>query len=108
MSQAPTDVTKEKLFQEFTAVVTETEQLLKTVGSAGGEKADAIRTSVQQGLASAVERMAKIREEAMDQASAAARATDEYVKGNPWQAIGIAAALAAAAGLVLGVLASRR
>ena len=34
----------------------------------------------------------------------AARVTDDYVRDNPWQAVGIAAM----AGLVLGILISRR
>jgi ElaB/YqjD/DUF883 family membrane-anchored ribosome-binding protein len=108
MNQAPADVTKEKLFQEFTTVVAETEQLIKSVAGAGGEKADAIRASVGESLASAGERMAKIRGDAIAQASAAARATDEYVQGNPWRAIGIAALLAGATGVVAGLLIARR
>ena len=40
----------------------------------------------------------------MDRAKAAARATDDYVHDNPWQAIGVAAAI----GLVAGLLLNRR
>ena len=40
----------------------------------------------------------------MDRAKDAAKATDDYVHENPWQAIGIAAAV----GLVAGLLMSRR
>lgn len=108
MSHAQPEVTNEKLFQEFNAVVTETEQLLKSVAGAGSEKAGALRASIEQGLAAAGERLAKIREASLDQATAAAHATDEYVHGNPWQAIGIGAALGAIAGLVAGMMISRR
>jgi len=100
--------TGDKLLDEFNAVLAETEQLLATVTTAGGEKADAIRASVGQGLADATARLARIRESAMDQASAAADATDEYVHDNPWRALGIAAALAAAAGLIVGLMATKR
>ena len=41
---------------------------------------------------------------ALEQAKKAAKVTDEYVQDNPWRAVGIAAV----AGLVLGVLISRR
>jgi ElaB/YqjD/DUF883 family membrane-anchored ribosome-binding protein len=108
MSQASVDVTKEKLLQEFTAVVSETEQLIKSVAGASGEKADALRVGVEQRLASAGERLAKIRADSVEQASAAAKATDEYVQGNPWRAIGIAALIAGAAGIVAGLLIQRR
>ena len=40
----------------------------------------------------------------MAKTRAAAKATEDYVRANPWQAVGIAAA----AGLVLGILATRR
>ena len=40
----------------------------------------------------------------VDQAKEAARAADEYVREHPWGAVGIAAV----AGLLLGVMISRR
>jgi ElaB/YqjD/DUF883 family membrane-anchored ribosome-binding protein len=40
----------------------------------------------------------------MAKTRAAAEATEEYVRDNPWKAL----AIAAAAGLVLGILAARR
>ena len=79
MSQTPSSTTKEKLYDEFNTVVAETEQLLKTVATAGSDKA-----------------------------GAAARATDEYVQGNPWRAVGIVAAAGTLAGLLVGLLIARR
>lgn len=108
MNQTPSDATKEKLFGEFNAVVAETEQLLKSVAGVGADKAGALKASIEQGLAAASERVAQIRAEALGQASAAAKATDEYVQADPWRAVGIVAALAAAAGLVAGMLIARR
>lgn len=108
MNRTHSEVTKERLFEEFNTVVAETEQLLKSLASAGGDKAGEIKTSVEQGLAAAGDRLAKIREQSLEQANAAAQATDEYVHGNPWQAIGIAAGLAAITGLIAGLLISRR
>lgn len=108
MDQAPADVTKARLYEEFNAVVCETELLLSSLSSAGGDKAGAIKASVEQGLAAAGERLAKLREQSLAQANAAASATEEYVQRNPWNAIGIAAAVGAAAGIVTGVLITRR
>lgn len=106
--QAQSEVTKERLFEEFNAVVAETERLLSSVASAGSGKAGALRESVEQSLAAAGDRIAKIRDEARRQASEAARTTDEYVHANPWQAIGIVATVAASAGFVAGLLIARR
>ena len=108
MKEMQTDVTKERLYEEFNTVVTETEQLLKSVASAGNEKAGAFKAGLEQSLAAASERMAKIRAQASDQASAAAKATDTYVQDNPWRAVGIAAGVAAFTGLLTGLLIARR
>ncbi|MFZ3323831.1 MAG: DUF883 family protein [Usitatibacter sp.] len=102
------DVTKERLYEEFNSVVAETEKLLKSLGGAGSDKAGALQARVAQGLADAGDRLAKIREQAVGQANAAAQATQEYVQGNPWRSIGIVAAAAGITGLVAGLLIGRR
>ena len=102
------EVTKEKLLDEFNTVLVETEQLLASVANASSDKAGALKASVEQGLASAGERLARIRDASAEQAKVAARATDDYVQESPWRAVGIAAALAAAAGLVAGMLLARK
>jgi ElaB/YqjD/DUF883 family membrane-anchored ribosome-binding protein len=40
-------------------------------------------------------------DDASERAKAAAKVTDDYVRDNPWQAIGIAAAIGFLAGLAL-------
>ena len=102
------EVGKDQLYQEFNTVVTETEQLLKSLASAGGDKADALREGVAEGIAAAGERLDKLRVRALEQANAAGQATDEYVRTNPWRAIGIAAAVSGLAGLVAGLLIARK
>ena len=108
MKPNATQVTNERLYQEFNSVVAETEQLLKSVATAGGEKAGALKANVEQGLAAAADRLEQIRLEALRQANVAARATDAYVRENPWRAIGIVAAVSATAGIVAGLLIARR
>jgi ElaB/YqjD/DUF883 family membrane-anchored ribosome-binding protein len=102
------DITKERLFEEFNAVIGETEVLLKSIAGASGEKAGAMRASVEKSLAAAGDRVAKLREESVAQAHAAAEATDEYVHDNPWRAVGMVAAVAGITGLVAGLLIARR
>lgn len=103
-----TQVAREKLLNDFNEVVSDTEQLLKSVASAGGEKTQALRTNVEQSLKLAKERLREIQEGAAERTRAAAKATDEYVHVHPWQSIGIAAGIAAVLGLVLGLLLNRR
>lgn len=108
MNQPHTEVTRERLFDEFNAVVAETERLLKSLATAGSDQAGTIKASVQQGLTAASDRLAKIREQSVQQAGAAAKATDEYVRDNPWQSIGVVAAVSAIVGLICGLLIARR
>jgi ElaB/YqjD/DUF883 family membrane-anchored ribosome-binding protein len=99
---------KDKLLRDFNEVVADAEQLLKAVASAGGDKAQVLRESVEEKLAAARERLAGLEREAVAQARAAARSADEYVHANPWQAVGIAAGVGTLLGLVFGLLAARR
>jgi ElaB/YqjD/DUF883 family membrane-anchored ribosome-binding protein len=101
-------VTKEQLIAEFNTVVKETEQLLKSVATAGGERAGDLRGSVEQSLAMAKERLRELQQAATDKAQAAVESTDEYVRDNPWQAVGIAAGVGALVGVVIGLSLNRR
>lgn len=101
-------VTKEKLIEEFNTVVKETEQLLKSVATAGGERAGDLRGSVEQSLAMAKERLRQLQQAATEKAQAAVQTTDDYVHDNPWQAVGIAAGIGAVLGVVIGLSLNRR
>jgi len=102
------EVTKDQLVEEFNTVVAETEQLLRSVATAGGEKADGLRNGVTQRLAIAGERLRDLQHAATSRTGAAARATDRYVHQHPWQAIGIAAGVVAVAVLAMDLLLRRR
>ena len=101
-------MTKDQLIEEFNAVVADTEQLLKSMATAGGEKAGALRESAEQKLAVTKERLRSLQHSASEKAGAAAKSTDEYAHAHPWQSIGIAAGVAVAAGIALGLLLNRR
>lgn len=100
--------TKDQLIQEYNSIVSETEQLLKSIGSAGSEGAQQVRASVEESLDAAKERLMKLQKDIADRSRAAAQATEEYVQDNPWQSVAAAAAIGALAGLVAGLLIARR
>ena len=108
MSHPTIDVTKDKLYEDFNAVIADSEQLLKSLAASGGEKAVALRGSVEKNLKVARERLLDLEKAAEEKARATARATDEYVHGHPWQSVGIAAAIGAVLGFVIGLLLNRR
>ena len=101
---ASNDVSKDKLVADLKVVVADAEELLRATASQAGEKVSAARERIQASLATAKVKLTDAERVVVDKTKDAAKATDEYVKDNPWQAVGIAAA----AGLVLGVLISRR
>ena len=57
MNRQASVVTKDQLIDQFHAVATETEQLLKSVATAGGEQAGALRESAERSLASVKDRL---------------------------------------------------
>ena len=104
----PVDASRRKLIDDFNAVIEDTEKLLKALAAAGAEKGSALRASAEQNLEVARRRLQELQGEAVERSRAAAKATDEYVRENPWQSLGIVAALAALAGFVVGLLMNRR
>ena len=94
-------ITKGKLMQDLRAVVAGAEELLKATADQTGERIAAARGKTEESV-----KAAKVQ---LDEQDAAVRAktkvaTEDYVRDNPWKAMGIAAA----AGFVLCILATRR
>ncbi len=98
------NLSRESLLDDFSAMLTEAEDLLKRAGNETGERAKDLRAQVEAKLLSAKLRLQELEGEAMDRAKAAARVTDDYVHDNPWGAIGVAAA----AGFLIGLMINRR
>jgi ElaB/YqjD/DUF883 family membrane-anchored ribosome-binding protein len=98
------DVSPEKLAADLRLVISDAEALLRATVGEAGEAATAARAKMRESLESAKLKLGPLGEEAAEQARAAARAADDYVRANPWQAVGIAAL----AGIALGLLISRR
>jgi ElaB/YqjD/DUF883 family membrane-anchored ribosome-binding protein len=98
------DASKQKLVADLKVVVADAEELLRATASQAGEKVSVARERIQASLATAKVKLADAERVVLERTKDAAKATDEYVRDNPWQAVGVAAAV----GLVLGVLISRR
>ena len=84
-------------------VVSEAQDLLKTVKDEGSSKLDDVKSKVASQYDAAREKFGEIQTTVQDGAKYAMTTTDEYVRGNPWRAVGIAAA----AGAIIGFLASQ-
>jgi len=97
-------ITKGKLMEDLRAVVADAEELLKATADQTGERIAAARGKAEESLKAARARLDEQEAALMAKTKAVAKATEDYVKDNPWKSVGIAAAV----GLVLGILAKRR
>lgn len=104
MSQELSAGNKEKLVSDMKLVITDAEEILRATAGAAGEKVGELRERITVRLRDAKERLADAEAALVDKTKAAARATDDFVHDEPWKAVGVAAAL----GLALGVLIGRR
>ena len=96
--------TRDQLVDDFATVLTEAEDMLKKASQETGDRARDLRAQVEAKLLAAKLRLQEVQGDAVDRARDAARATDDYVHDNPWQAVGAAAAV----GFVVGMLMTRR
>ena len=96
-------VTTEKLMADLRVLGDDIERLLKATAGDTGQHVARVRAKAEESLKAVRERIADVQQEAVTRTRAAGRATDDYVRANPWQGV----ALAAAAGLVVGIALSR-
>jgi len=93
-------VTIDKLRDDLRVLAEDMEQLLKATASQTGLQIAQVRARAEESLDAAKVRIAEAQESALVKARAAGRASNEYVRENPWQVM----AVAAGAGLALGFL----
>ena len=98
------NASKDKLVDDLRMVVADAEELLKATANQTGERIAAARARAGESLQIAKARLEDAQAAVVERTRVAAKATDEYVHDNPWQAIGVAATI----GLILGALIARR
>lgn len=95
---------KETPVKDLKSIVGDADALLKGVAGATAERYTAARTMVEGKLIEAGSRLDDARLAVATKTREAAGATNAYVRENPWRVLGVAAAT----GLVLGFLLTRR
>jgi len=95
---------KQKLVSDMKVVVADAEEILRATAGVAGDKMGDLRERIGERLRDAKLRLADADAALVDRTKAAARATDDFVHENPWRAVGVAAAV----GLLLGVIIGRR
>ncbi len=89
---------------DMKTLVRDAQELLREAKLSTGEKADELRSRGLQMLDAAMEKAQEVQNVALEKSKQAAQTTDEFVHQHPWQAV----ALSAGAGLLLGMLISRK
>ena len=100
MSEASVD----RLKDDLRRVMADVEALIGATAGAASDTISAARSRAEQTLLRARDHLQRVESSAGEQAEAAVEEADRYVRKNPWAAVGIAAA----AGLVIGILVGRR
>ncbi len=85
-------------------VVSDAQDLLKTVQESGENKVNEMRAKVQSQIDAARQTLAELQQSVQDGAKVAINSTDQYVRANPWRAVGIGAGI----GALIGILIARR
>ena len=96
------EVSTDKLMQDLRLVVEDAEALLKATAGEADERIKQARSRAEESLRQARQRLQDAGVELEAQVRATAHAADEYVHGNPWQSIGVAAGLAFLVGYLIG------
>lgn len=100
--------TRETLAGGLKSVIQDAQDLVDTTGNhedQGDDRGDRYtlaRERLKAALQSAKAELPKVTKKAVEKSKHAAHVTDEYVGGNPWKAVGVAAAIGLLVGVVIG------
>ena len=92
---------KERLVNDLKTLVTDAEELFKATASQAGERISEARQKIEQSLIEGKKALADAEAALLKKSKECAEIADDYVRENPWGAVGIAAAAGLAVGLLL-------
>jgi ElaB/YqjD/DUF883 family membrane-anchored ribosome-binding protein len=94
----------QQMVTDIKSVIATAEEMLVATAGQSDEKITKLRERIELRLRDAKARLVAAEEVVVSKSKHAAKATDAYVHESPWKAVGIAAG----AGLLVGLLISRR
>ena len=100
MDGETTNTNRDRLVSDFKNLVADAEELLKETASQAGDKIGVARQKIEQSLIEGKKALADAEKNLVAKSKEAVEVADDYVRENPWSAVGIAAGI----GLVLGLL----
>jgi ElaB/YqjD/DUF883 family membrane-anchored ribosome-binding protein len=102
------DVVRAQLVDDVKAVLADTEELLDALKTESKERVAGLRPRVEATLRRARARVAEAEANLTGRARQVALYADSYAHENPWRPAGMAAAVGALLGAMVGVLLARR
>jgi ElaB/YqjD/DUF883 family membrane-anchored ribosome-binding protein len=99
-----TQASAEQLMDDLQTVLEDAEALLSATTGQAGERIQQVRTRAEETVRAVRDRLAAAQDEVTRRARAALDDADEYVRENPWQALGVTAGVAFLIGLLAGRL----
>lgn len=97
------EANKERLVTDLRALINDAEELLKVTANQAGETVTIARQKIEQSLIEGKKALADAEKMLVQKTREAADVADDYVRDNPWSAVGIAVGV----GLLLGILIRR-
>ena len=91
---------KERLVGDLRNLVADAEELLRATATQAGDKIGVARQKIEQSLIEGKKALADAEKSLVAKSKEAADIADDYVRENPWSAVGMAAGI----GFVLGLL----
>lgn len=98
------DRARGRMAGDFRTMISDSEALLKAAASVSGKGFTAARTRFEDKLKRAKATLEDASQPVFDRTRESAAAANNYVRGNPWTAVGAAIA----AGILIGLLAANR
>jgi ElaB/YqjD/DUF883 family membrane-anchored ribosome-binding protein len=98
------DGAQSAIAREYQAFISDVEHLVASATSMTGEDLARAKAKLSARISSARAGVGSVGRSAVDRARVGAKAADQYVRNQPWQAVGISAV----AGLLIGLLLARR
>ena len=98
------DRARGRMAGDFRTMINDSEDLLKAAATVSGEGFAAARTKFEEKLRRAKATLADASQPVFDRTRETAAVADDYVRGNPWTAVGVAIA----AGVLIGFLTAKR
>ena len=102
--QAASGAARDKLMDGLKTAIGEAENYLSDAGDKVGDTASEVRARFEDTLRTAKTDLRKLEDSIIARSHEVAQSADVYVRDNPWKAVGVGAA----AGVLIGLLLSRK